>query len=219
SDTEQRRDGDHADKHQRYQRSGEFIEVLRKAWTSTEPFDHHGEFYTIEDARSEILPLQSPHPPVFFGGSSQDAYRIGGAQADVFALWGEPLAQTREQIAAVTSAAYAAGREAPPSFSVSFRPIIAETDDAAWERAHAILDAIKTGRGHSFTGTRYSAVSPTNQGSQRLLEAAAAGEHHDRALWTATAAASGARGNSTALVGSPATVAAALLDYVDIGVD
>ncbi|MDT7681567.1 MAG: alkanesulfonate monooxygenase, partial [Pseudonocardiales bacterium] len=55
-------------------------------------------------------------------------------------------------------------------------------------------------------------------GSQRLLAAAQRGERHDRALWTPTAAATGAAGNSTALVGPPETVAAALLDYVDIGV-
>ncbi|MBX6768180.1 MAG: LLM class flavin-dependent oxidoreductase, partial [Actinomadura rubrobrunea] len=52
----------------------------------------------------------------------------------------------------------------------------------------------------------------------RLLAAAEKGERHDRALWTATAKATGAAGNSTALVGSPETVAQALLDYVDIGV-
>ena len=50
------------------------------------------------------------------------------------------------------------------------------------------------------------------------LAAAAAGERHDRALWTPLAAATGAAGNSTALVGSPETVAQALLDYVDIGI-
>jgi alkanesulfonate monooxygenase len=54
-------------------------------------------------------------------------------------------------------------------------------------------------------------------GSQRQLEAAARGERHDRALWTPLAAATGAGGNSTALVGTPATVAQALLDYVDAG--
>ncbi|CAI7980722.1 Alkanesulfonate monooxygenase [Frankia sp. Hr75.2] len=48
--------------------------------------------------------------------------------------------------------------------------------------------------------------------------AASRGERHDRALWTALAAATGAGGNSTALVSTPETVAQALLDYVDIGV-
>lgn len=60
--------------------------------------------------------------------------------------------------------------------------------------------------------------SERGEGSRRLLAAADKGERHDRALWTATAKATGAAGNSTALVGSPETVAMALLDYVDIGV-
>jgi alkanesulfonate monooxygenase len=42
---------------------------------------------------------------------------------------------------------------------------------------------------------------------------------HDRALWTPTATATGAAGASTALVGTPETVAAAILDYVDLGAD
>ena len=42
---------------------------------------------------------------------------------------------------------------------------------------------------------------------------------HDRALWTPTATATNARGASTALVGTPETVAAAILDYVDLGAE
>ena len=40
---------------------------------------------------------------------------------------------------------------------------------------------------------------------------------YDRCLWTPLAAATGASGNSTALVGTPETVAEALADYVDLG--
>jgi len=43
-------------------------------------------------------------------------------------------------------------------------------------------------------------------------------ELHGKALWTPLAMATGAPGNSTALVGSPETVAEALLEYVDVGV-
>ena len=56
-----------------------------------------------------------------------------------------------------------------------------------------------------------------NVGSQRLLDIAAHDEVFDRCLWTPLAAATGARGNSTALVGTPDTVAEALADYVDVG--
>src|SRR5438034_2447843 len=58
---------------------------------------------------------------------------------------------------------------------------------------------------------------PASVGSERLRAAVAAGELHDRCLWTPIAGATGAAGNSTALVGTPETVAQALLDYVEIG--
>ncbi len=167
--------------------------------------------------------LQQPRIPLYFGGSSEAAYRVGGKHADVYALWGEPLAETAEQIASVRESAAASGRSNLPGFSVSFRPILGPTEDLAWERAHRILDATQTNL--SSFGNQWRRPSfglggpgPQNVGSQRLLAAAAKGELHDRALWTPLAAATGAAGNSTALVGTPETVAQALLDYVDIGV-
>lgn len=219
-DAEQRRDGDFLDKDERYDRTDEYLDVVTRTWTADGPFSHHGRHYRVEDVDAEIRPVQQPRIPVYFGGSSAAAYRVGGKHADVFALWGEPLAETGEQIAAVHAAARAAGRTDLPGISVSFRPILGATEEQAWERAYRILDRIHASKGGhgSFTGTRMHSERPSNVGSRRLLAAAEKGERHDRALWTATAAASGAAGNSTALVGTPETVAAALLDYVDIGV-
>lgn len=224
SDADQRRDGDHVDKQGRYRRTDEYLDVVTRTWTADEPFDHHGEFYDVADVHATARPLQQPRIPVYFGGSSADAYRVGGKHADVFALWGEPLAETAEQITAVHDAARAAGRAMLPGISVSFRPVLGATEERAWERAHGILDRIIAagGGGGSFTGRAVHRqghdTGRANVGSQRLLAAAERGELHDRALWTPTAAASGAAGNSTALVGTPDTVAAALLDYVDLGV-
>ena len=136
-------------------------------------------------------------------------------------LWGEPLAETAEQIASVRAAAAEAGRPAP-RISVSFRPITADTDDLAWERAHGILDKINAGAGKyiaEMIKKMNGGKGPQNEGSKRLLAAAAKGDLHDRALWTPTATAVGAGGNTTALVGSHETVAKAILDYVEIGVD
>ena len=64
-----------------------------------------------------------------------------------------------------------------------------------------------TGRAPSSTASRRSVggaapPKPENLGSQRLLAAAAASEVHDTCLWMKLAEATGARGNSTALVGS-----------------
>ncbi|MFD7985421.1 LLM class flavin-dependent oxidoreductase [Kitasatospora indigofera] len=224
-DAEQRRDGDYLPKDERYDRSDDYLDVLTKAWTSEGPFDHQGPHYRLEDFHAEVRPVQQPRIPLYFGGSSEAAYRVGGKHADVFALWGEPLAETAEQIASVRAGAEAAGRSTPPRISVSFRPILGRTEEEAWERAHGILHTIQNGGrgGGSFVGKRAILpvgpdARPQNAGSQRLLAAAAKADRHDRALWTAPAAATGAAGNSTALVGTPETVAQALLDYVDIGV-
>ncbi len=221
SDDEQRRDGDYLSKDDRYARTDEYLQILKQAWTSTEPFGFDGKFYKFEDFFSSVRPVQEPRIPLFFGGSSAAAYRVGAKHANTFALWGEPLAETAEQIASVHAAAKAAGRTDLPGISVSFRPILAATDELAWERATEILGTIQH-RASDWTALRRRAPgvdgSPQNVGSQRLLAASAKADLHDRALWTATAKATGGGGNSTALVGSPETVAQAILDYADIGV-
>lgn len=212
SDAEQRREGDYLSKSDRYDRSDEYIQILRRAWSSAAPFSHEGKHYRFEDFHSDIRPYGDTIP-VSVGGSSEDAYRVGGQQGDIFGLWGEPLAETKQQIDAVNAYADAAGRPHPRIW-VSFRPIVAPTDELAWEKAHRILDAVRPGPGHyPLPGEG----RPANVGSQRLLDLAARGELHDRALWTPLVTATNAAGSSTALVGSPETVAAALLDYVDIG--
>jgi alkanesulfonate monooxygenase len=55
-------------------------------------------------------------------------------------------------------------------------------------------------------------------GALRQLEVAERGDRHDRALYMATSTAIGGGTDSTALVGTPDTVVAALLDYADLGV-
>jgi alkanesulfonate monooxygenase len=223
SGTEQRRDGDYLDHDQRYSRTDEYLQVLRATWQNRGPHSHSGEHYRFEGYVPGVLPYEQRHLDLFFGGSSPAAYRVGGKHADTYMLWGEPLAETAEQITSVASAADAAGRATPPRISVSFRPILAPTDAAAWSRAHDILDRIRRGDGEPFFNSppfrQTGQNAPENSGSQRLLAAAEKGELHDRALWTPTAQASNAGGNTTALVGSPETVAAAILDYIDIGVD
>ncbi|MFE9560326.1 LLM class flavin-dependent oxidoreductase [Streptomyces sp. NPDC006487] len=223
NDHEQGREGDVLGKDERYARTREYIRIVKKIWTTHEPFDHEGEHYRFHDFVSDVFPVQQPRPKVSFGGSSPAAYAAGGAEADIYCLWGEPLEQTAQQIEAVRAAARAAGRTEAPRIQVAFRPIIAPTEELAWEKAHRTVGAIRERR-RAGTVQRHrngvsEAAAPQNAGSQRLIAIAEAGERYDRALWTPTAAATGGAGNSNALVGTPETVAQALLDYHDLGVD
>lgn len=221
NDHEQGREGDTLTKDQRYSRTREYIELVKRIWTTHEAFDHEGEHYRFHDFVSDVFPVQQPRPDVSFGGSSDAAYEAGGAEADIYCLWGEPLERTAEQIERVKAAALAAGRTTAPRIQVAFRPIIAPTEELAWEKAHRTVDTIKARKeqGDATVVRHHGRGAPENTGSQRLLSIAQQGERYDRALWTPTAAATGGAGNSNALVGTPETVAQALLDYYDLGVD
>ncbi|RII14679.1 Methanesulfonate monooxygenase [Streptomyces sp. YIM 130001] len=211
-DTDQARDGDFTDKPTRYRRTDDFLDVVRKTWTATQPFDHEGEFYRVKGGLSTVRP-EVPIP-VYFGGASEDAVRVGGRHADVYAFWGEPLAGIAERIRQVRAAAAPHGRS--PRFSVSLRPIPAATEAEAWERAREILRLTRERFGEARKA--FNLDHSEQRGSQRLLEYAAQGEVHDKRLWTEIARTTGAAGNSTALVGSYEQVAESLLDYVGLGV-
>jgi alkanesulfonate monooxygenase len=209
SDHDQAKDGDYVDHAGRYRRTDEYANILRQIWTSNGPFDHHGEYYDIDRAHSDIRCYQQPHIPIYGGGGSDAAIEALAPHLDVFMLWGEPLADTAAFMVRVREAASLHGRA--PTFSLSTRPIIAPTDELAWERAHEILEHVE----QRLAGR--SARLPENVGGQRLLAAADAGDMHDSCLWTKLATATGAPGNSTALVGSPETVANALVRYYELG--
>jgi alkanesulfonate monooxygenase len=221
TDHEQQREGDYLSKDERYGRTRECMQIVKRAWTSREAFDYQGEHYQFADFVSDVFPVQQPRPRLSFGGSSAAAYRAGGAEADIYCLWGEPLAQTAEQIESVRRAAKEAGRTDMPKIQVAFRPIIAPTEEQAWAKAHDTVGRIeaRVRDGGGALSRRRPVKDPENTGSRRLIAIAAEGERFDRALWTPTAAATGGAGNSNALVGTPETVAQAILDYIDLGVD
>ncbi len=217
SDAEQARQGDYLPKHRRYARTSEYVDVLRRSWTEPAPFSHDGEFYKFDDFGPGFAPYESPIP-ISIGGQSDEAFAIGGAKADIFSFWGEPLADLRSEIDRVHKIARDAGRTTLPRIWVTFRPIVAQTDELAWQKAHEYVARIadtyaKASYGPALRGKG----APQNVGSQRALAFAERADLYDRALWTRTAAVTNAGGASTALVGSPETVAAAILDYVDQG--
>ena len=213
SDAEQERDGDFLDHDARYRRTDEYMDILRRVWTAREPFDYTGEFYRLKGASSQVQCCQQPHLPLFFGGASDIALAVGSRRADVFALWGEPRASIEERIGDIRRRAGKQGREV--RFSLSVRPILGDSEKRAWQRAGEILDRVqeatkgKIGPGES--------ARPQSVGSRRLLDFAAQGDIHDERLWMPVAAASGAAGSTTCLVGTAEQVADSLLAYYDLG--
>lgn len=212
ADEEMARDGDvNTIKSERYARTDEYLTVLKQELSATQPFDHKGRFYEVRQGFSAIKPSNLP---IFFGGTSPEAIDVAGRHAEVYATWGETLEATREVIQRVRASAARYGRS--PGFSLSLRPIIAATEEAAWKRADEIAEQVRANR--EAAGLATSGHVPPNDGAKRLLKTASS-LRQDKRLWTGVAQLTGASGNSTGLVGTPEQVADALLDYYDIGID
>jgi alkanesulfonate monooxygenase len=218
SDDEQEGDGDFTPKDERYRRAAEYLELMKLAWTSEKPFDFAGTFYRVRGAQSDVRPLQKPHPLLFFGGASEGALEMGARLCDVYAIYAEPLASTRERIREFRARAAAFGRKTP-GFNVSVRPIIAATEGAAWDRANRILAAMGGKLGGSKGWSRQEATAgPVDNAGRRLFGFALERDVHDERLWMPIARATGALGNTSCLVGTPQQVAAAILEYYKLGI-
>ena len=217
-DAEQRRDGDYLNHAERYARTGEYLDIVRKIWGAKEPVDYRGEHYRFEGGFSSIKPVRGALP-IYFGGSSEIAVQTAARYADVYALWGESLAGVRETLQRVRAAAVQYGRADQIRFSLSLRPVLAETEAAAWAKAAWILEQARAVQAKAAAGPFAKGdKARTNVGSVRLLETAAQGKVVDKRLWTEIAQLTGAQGNSTGLVGTAEQVRDALLDYYDLGV-
>ncbi|QDM22187.1 LLM class flavin-dependent oxidoreductase [Tardiphaga sp. vice154] len=212
--TELRQDGNTLDdKDERYARTDEWLDVIKQEWTSEKPFTYMGKYYQVENGFAQVKPYSPIH--IFVGGASDAAIEVAGKHADSFALWGESYAQVRDVTSRVRAAAARHGRP-PPRFSLSVRPIIADTEEKAWAKADDILPRATALQ--DKTGYRKPADGHATAGAKRLLALAEQGTRIDKRLWTEMAALTGANSNTTALVGTPEQVAEVFGDYYDLGV-
>lgn len=214
SDIETQCDGDFLTKDERYRRSREYVDILRTIWTSPEPVDHEGAYYRFNGGFALVKPVQ-PSIPVFWGGASDLAVKLGAQCADVYAIGGGPLDKTAAQVAQILAEAALHGRK--PGISMSMRVIVGDTEAKAWAKADAVLRAVMDYQ--AKVGLIGRDKGPNDPGTQKALETAAAGSRLDERLWTGITQATGGRLHATALVGTAEQVAAALMAYYDIGVD
>src|ERR1700727_1298815 len=130
-EADQRREGDFVPHDVRYRRTAEVMAIARRLWSEDSPFDYEGEFFRYEGAFSSVKPVTPGGIPLYFAGASPAAIEVGASEADVYAFWGDPRADVAARMAAIGAAAGGAGRQL--RYSISLRPIIADTEDEAWE--------------------------------------------------------------------------------------
>jgi alkanesulfonate monooxygenase len=211
-------DGLFADHETRYELSSEFLRVWRAALAGEggdAGFDYDGKHVKVKGAKTLYPPLQKPHPPLYFGGSSAAAHALAAEQVDVYLTWGEPPAAVAEKVADIRARAAKHGRTL--RFGIRLHVIVRETNDAAWKAAEELISHVDD----DVIARAQAAFARMDSEGQRRM-AALHGGRRDKLevspnLWAGVGLVRGGAG--TALVGDPQTVAARMKEYAEIGIE
>jgi alkanesulfonate monooxygenase len=199
---------------ERYEITEEFLHVY-KALLAGETVNTSGKHIRIESGQLLFPPVQAPHPPLYFGGSSAEAIDVAAGTIDKYLTWGEPPAAVAEKIAAVRAAAQKRGRKV--SFGIRLHVIVRETAKEAWDAADSLIRYVD-----DQTVAKAQAIFARMDSVGQSRMAALHGGQRDKLevspnLWAGVGLVRGGAG--TALVGDPATVAARMEEYREIGID
>lgn len=200
---------------ERYDHAGEFFDIFETlARGGAASLD--GRHLKAEGARLNFPFVQKPRPPLYFGGSSDAAIDFAAARVDKYLTWGEPPAQVAEKIERVRAAAAARGREV--SFGIRLHFIVRETDEEAFQAADRLLSRLSD---ETIAAAQAKFATESDSVGQRRMSALHGGRRDNLYvapnLWAGVGLVRGGAG--TALVGSPATVAARLAEYQALGID
>jgi alkanesulfonate monooxygenase len=207
-------DGIFLDHDARYAVTREFLNVYGDLLAG-KTVDFEGQHIRIKDGRLLFAAVQSPRPPLYFGGSSQAGIDVAVDTVDKYLTWGEPPAEVADKIRRVKAAAVKRGRVL--SFGIRLHVIVRETNAEAWKAAD---DLIKHVTDDTIASAQNIFSRMDSVGQQRMMQLH--GGRRDKLeispnLWAGVGLVRGGAG--TALVGDPATVAARIREYQEVGID
>jgi alkanesulfonate monooxygenase len=200
---------------ERYMQADEFLTVWR-GLLSGEQVDFNGKYYRIEGGRLDILPVQKPVPPLYFGGSSDAGQDLAAEQVDKYLTWGEPVALVAEKLERTQKRA--AARKRKLSFGIRLHFIVRETEAEAWAAAEKLISHVTDAQ---IENAQQRFLKEMDSVGQRRM-AELHGGRRDRLLvapnlWAGVGLVRGGAG--TALVGTPGQIAERIREYQAVGID
>ncbi len=199
---------------ERYAYADEFLTIWRRLLAG-EAVDFDGKYFKVKQGRNFFPPVQKPHPPLYFGGSSDAAHDLAARQVDAYLTWGEPPAAVAEKFADIRRRAAQQGRQV--RLGVRLHVIVRETNEEAWADAERLISKL-TDEDIARAQAGYARMDSVGQSRMAALH----GGRRDRLevapnLWAGVGLVRGGAG--TALVGDAATVAERLREYAALGAD
>lgn len=66
----------------RFAKMVEGVEIIKALWETDGPVSYEGRYYRLENAPFWPKPVQSPHPPIWFGGTGKSIRRVVAQHGD-----------------------------------------------------------------------------------------------------------------------------------------
>jgi alkanesulfonate monooxygenase len=215
SSTEQRAYGDFLDHDARYERTDEFLSVVKGVWSGP-GFTFEGKHYRVDNA-GLTQPLEKT-PTIYFGGASPAAERVAAKHADVYLTWGETPPMLVPRVASAREQAAKFGRTL--RIGIRLHLISRDTEEEAWSEADRLLQGIPPGAIEQAQ-KQFAASESVGQSRMVELHGGKVGKARDLEvypnLWAGIGLVRGGAG--TAVIGSHEQVAARLREYEALGVD
>ncbi len=211
--TENKGDGIFTPHDERYALTRDFLTVW-KALLAGEKVNFEGAHIKIEGGEIFYPPVQKPHPPLYFGGSSPAGIGVAADLVDTYLTWGEPPAAVADKLSVVGTAAAEKGKKL--NYGIRLHVIVRDTNEEAWDAARSLISFVDD----AAIAKAQAVFSRMDSVGQRRM-AALHGGKRDRLeispnLWAGVGLVRGGAG--TALVGDPETVAARMREYMALGI-
>ena len=207
---------------ERYKQSTEFLTIWRELLTKSheaEGFDFEGKHLSVKGGKVLYPPVNKPYPPVFFGGSSEEAHELAAQQLDTYLTWGEPPAAVAAKVADIRQRAAKYGRTL--EFGIRLHVIVRETEDEAWRAAGELVSHLD----EAVVAAAQKKFAEMDSVGQRRMAELNKGKFNKANireglevapnLWAGVGLVRGGAG--TALVGNPQQVADRIKEYADLG--
>jgi alkanesulfonate monooxygenase len=212
---EQRAYGDFLDKDQRYERTGEFLDIVTRLWQG-ETVTKQGKHVHVEGAKLSRLP--DPVPDIYFGGSSAAAGPVAAKYSDVYLTWGEPPSAVNDKLRWIEAQAAEHSREL--RLGIRLHTISRDTSEEAWRQAGYLMERVTD---DMIAKVQSGLAASESEGQRRMRALHNSGDRRGLRdleiypnLWAGVGLVRGGAG--TSLVGSHEEVANLIEEYAGVGI-